>query len=86
MISMSMISLSLIGVAIALLLCALLAKLLANEPQPNELQRAEIIERLLAIAEEEKGPSGTASSVRLRAPLAAEGSPLGYSAAIHSNK
>jgi hypothetical protein len=81
-----MISISLVGVAAALLVCALLAKLFANRPKANKSERAEIIERLLALSEQENRVSGTASSVRLRPPLPNRGSRLGYSAAIRSHK
>lgn len=80
-----MISISLIGIATALLLCAILAKASADEPKANRSQRAQIIERLLALSEQEKRASGTASSLRLRAPLPARGSGLGYGAAVRSN-
>jgi len=82
----SMMSIVLIGVAIAFLICAILAKVFANERRANKSERAEIMERLLALSEQEKKTSRTASSVRLRAPLPTKRSQLGYSAAIRSNK
>lgn len=81
-----MISISLVGLGAALLVCALLAKLFSKGAKANKSERAEIIERLLALSEQENRVSGTASSVRLRPPVANKGSRLGYSAAIRSNK
>ena len=82
----SMMSIVLIGVALALLICAILAKLFANERKANKSERAEIMERLLALSEQEKKTSRTVSSVRLRPPLPTKRSQLGNSAAIRSNK
>lgn len=79
-----MVSLSLIGVASALLISAVLAKVFAKETKANKSQKAEIIARLLALAEEEKRASGTAAPVRLRAPVPAQGPRTGYKAAIHA--
>jgi len=81
-----MMSIVLIGVALVLLICAILAKLFANERKANKSERAEIMERLLALSEQEKKTSRTALSVRLRPPLPTKRSQLGYSAAIRSNK
>lgn len=81
-----MLSISFIGVAAALLVCALLAKVFAQEPKANKSQKAEILARLLALSEEEKAAAGTAASVRLRAARPGQGSRPGYRAAIHSNK
>ncbi len=81
-----MTSISLIGVATALLVCALLAKVLADKPKANKSQRTEIIKRLLALSEGEKRPSLTASSIRLRAPIPTQSSRLSYGPSIRSNK
>jgi phosphate/sulfate permease len=86
MISISLVSISLIGVAIALLVCALLAKLFSGESKANKAQRAEIIKRLLALAEDEKRRSGAAASIRLRPPLPAPGSHLSYGPSIRTHK
>lgn len=87
-----MINFSLFGAAAAILLCALLAKRFATQPKASKSQRAEIIERLLALSEEENKRSRTASSVRtgssvrLRTAVPAKGARCGYSAAVRSNK
>ena len=66
MINMSMMTLSLLGVASAMLVCALVGKLFAGEPKASKSERAQIIERLLALSEHDKKSSATASK---RLPL-----------------
>lgn len=86
MISISLVSTSLIGVSIALLLCALLAKLFSGETKANKAQTAEIIKRLLALAEDEKRRAGAAASICLRPPLSAPGSQLSYGPSVRTHK
>jgi hypothetical protein len=72
-----MTSVALIGVAAALLIWAITAKAVADEPKKADKsqQKAEIIKQLLALSERENKISGTAAPVRVR-PLANQGTRL----------
>ena len=72
-----MISISLIGVAAALVVCAIVAKLLASEPKKaSKSEKAVIMKQLLALSEGENALTRKAPSVRARTPLANRSTPL----------
>lgn len=73
-----MISISLIGVAAALVVCAIVAKLLASEPKKaSKSEKAVIMKQLLALSEGENALTRKAPSVRARTPLANRSTPPG---------
>lgn len=72
-----MISIPLIGVAAALVLCAVIAKVLAGgSEKASKSEKAEIMKQLLALSASENSIARKTSSVAVRAPLSNQRAPV----------
>jgi hypothetical protein len=72
-----MISIPLIGVAGALVLCAVIAKVLAGGPEKaSKSEKAEIMKQLLALSASENSIARKTPAVAARAPLSKPRAPL----------